>query len=85
MPRRYTGNRGRTLSYLTGWRRETKKYGPNSFHGKGNPKSTDEQREIAELKKKAKLRDYIQIVNEKGEGTVGIYELIKQMDGQLRT
>jgi transposase len=37
------------------WRREAKKYGGNSFPGKGNPKLTDEQREIAELKKK--LRD----------------------------
>ena len=30
-------------------------YGKNSFPGKGNPKLTDEQREIAELKKR--LRD----------------------------
>ncbi len=42
-------------SVLGRWRREAKKYGANSFPGKGNPKLTDEQREIAELKKK--LRD----------------------------
>lgn len=42
-------------SVLSRWRREAKKYGNNSFPGKGNPKLTDEQREIAELKKK--LRD----------------------------
>ena len=37
------------------WRRESNTYGDNSFPGKGNPKLTDEQREIAELKKR--LRD----------------------------
>ena len=37
------------------WRRESQDYGKNSFPGKGNPKLTDEQKEIAELKKK--LRD----------------------------
>lgn len=42
-------------STLGRWRREAKKYWENSFPGKGNPKLTDEQREIAELKKK--LRD----------------------------
>ena len=38
-------------SVLSRWR----SYGKNSFPGKGNPKRTDEQREIAELKKR--LRD----------------------------
>ncbi len=33
------------------WRREEKKYGKNSFPGKGNPKQTDEEKEIARLKK----------------------------------
>ena len=39
-------------SVLSRWRRESDAYGRNSFPGKGNPKLTDEQREIAELKKK---------------------------------
>lgn len=46
---------GLNPSVLGRWRREAKKYGHNSFPGKGNPKLTDEQREIAELKKR--LRD----------------------------
>jgi transposase len=37
------------------WRREKNKYEHNSFPGRGNPKLTDDQREIAELKKQ--LRD----------------------------
>ena len=39
-------------SVLSRWRRGSDAYGRNSFPGKGNPKLTDEQREIAELKKK---------------------------------
>ena len=46
---------GLNPSVLGRWRREAKKYRNNSFRGKGNRKLTDEQREIAELKKK--LRD----------------------------
>ena len=42
-------------SVLSRWRRDSITYGKNSFPGKGNPKLTDEQREIAELKKR--LRD----------------------------
>ena len=42
-------------SVLSRWRRESSEYGNNSFPGRGKPKLTDEQREIAELKKK--LRD----------------------------
>ncbi|WP_088697885.1 IS3 family transposase [Zobellia sp. OII3] len=42
-------------SVLSRWRRESQDYGKNSFPGKGNTKLTDEQKEIAELKKK--LRD----------------------------
>ncbi len=42
-------------SVLSRWRRESDAYGRNSFPGKGNPKLTDEQREISELKKR--LRD----------------------------
>lgn len=42
-------------SVLSRWRRESDTYGRNSFPGKGNPKLTDKQREIAELKKR--LRD----------------------------
>lgn len=37
------------------WRKEYKSYAHNSFPGKGKPKLTDEQREVAELKKQ--LRD----------------------------
>ncbi len=39
-------------SVLNRWRRESGAYGKNSFLGKGNPKLTDAQREIAELKKR---------------------------------
>jgi transposase len=42
-------------SVLSRWRRESDQYGKNSFPGRGKPKLTDQQREIAELKKK--LRD----------------------------
>ena len=42
-------------SVLSRWRRESEAYGKNSFPSKGNPKLTDGQREIAELKKR--LRD----------------------------
>ncbi|MFS4457352.1 IS3 family transposase [Maribacter sp. 2304DJ31-5] len=45
---------GLNPSVLGRWRREAKKYGPNSFPGKGNPKLTDGQREIAELKKRSR-------------------------------
>jgi len=36
------------------WRKEQKNYGKNSFPGRGNPKMTDEQKEIARLKKQLK-------------------------------
>ena len=36
------------------WRWELKDYGKNSFPGCGNPKMTDEQKEIARLKKQLK-------------------------------
>lgn len=39
-------------SVLSRWRRESSEYGKNSFPGKGNLNMTDEQREIAELKKR---------------------------------
>jgi transposase len=39
-------------SVLSRWRKESNSYGKNSFPGKGNPKLTDEQKEIAELKKR---------------------------------
>jgi transposase len=42
-------------SVLSRWRRESDAYDRNSFPGRGNPKLTDEQREISELKKR--LRD----------------------------
>ena len=36
------------------WRKEQKDYGNNSFPGRGNPKMTDEQKEITCLKKQLK-------------------------------
>ncbi len=36
------------------WRKELKDYGKNSFPGRGKPKMTDEQKEIAGLKKSLK-------------------------------
>ncbi|WBL24252.1 IS3 family transposase [Zunongwangia sp. HGR-M22] len=36
------------------WRKEQKNYGKNSFPGRGNPKMTDEQKEIARLRKQLK-------------------------------
>jgi len=39
-------------SVLGRWRKESSEYGGNSFPGHGNPKLTDEQREIPELKKR---------------------------------
>jgi len=41
-------------SVLHRWRRESKTYGKNSFPGHGKPKQTDEQREIATLKRQLK-------------------------------
>lgn len=41
-------------SALSRWRRESSEYGKNSFPGRGKPKLTDEQREIANLKKELK-------------------------------
>ena len=39
---------------LSRWRKESATFGKNSFPGKGKAKLTDEQREIAELKKALK-------------------------------
>lgn len=41
-------------SVLSRWRRESSEYGKNSFPGRGKPKLTDQQREIANLKKELK-------------------------------
>ena len=41
-------------SVLHRWRRESQDYGKNSFPGRGIPKLTDEQKEIALLKKQLK-------------------------------
>ena len=41
-------------SVLHSWRRESQDYGKNSFPGRGIPKLTDEQKEIALLKKQLK-------------------------------
>lgn len=46
---------GVPYSVLHRWRKESIEYGKNSFPGRGKPKLTDEQREIANLKKQ--LRD----------------------------
>ena len=43
---------GIPTSILSRWRKESDAEGRNSFLDKGNPKLTDGQREIAELKKK---------------------------------
>ncbi len=51
---RYVGELGLNPSVLGRWCREAREFGANSFPGKGNPKLTDEQREIAELKKRSK-------------------------------
>jgi len=44
-----------SYSVLCRWRKEYADLGKNSFPGKGKPKQTDEEREIAQLKKR--LRD----------------------------
>ena len=41
-------------SVLHRWRKESTTYGKNCFPGRGKPKLTDEQKEIAELKKQLK-------------------------------
>ena len=41
-------------SVLHRWRKESKAYGNNSFPGRGKPKLTDEQKEIALLKRQLK-------------------------------
>ncbi len=41
-------------SVLHRWRSESKDYGKNSFPGRGKPKLTDEQKEIALLKRHLK-------------------------------
>jgi len=41
-------------SVLHRWRSESKSYGKNSFPGRGKPKLTEEQKEIALLKKQLK-------------------------------
>ena len=41
-------------SVLHRWRRESKDYGKNSFPGRGKAKLTDEQKELAQLKKQLK-------------------------------
>lgn len=38
-------------SVLGRWRKEFEDYGGNSFPGRGNPKLTDDQKEIARLRK----------------------------------
>nr|MUH41522.1 hypothetical protein [Zobellia laminariae] len=57
-------------SVLSHWRRESNEYGNNSFPGRGNPKLTDQQREIVELKKK--LRDS-ELENQKLKKAVSIF------------
>jgi transposase len=45
---------GIPYSVLHRWRKESESYGKNSFPGRGKPKLTDEQKEIAELRKQLK-------------------------------
>jgi len=54
-PQRYVGNWDLTLRYWVAGAGRPKNTGRTVFPERGNPKLTDEQREIAELKKK--LRD----------------------------
>ncbi|WP_249356548.1 IS3 family transposase [Maribacter sp. ACAM166] len=54
-------------SVLSRWRRESGAYGKNSFPGKGNPKLTDEQREIAELKKRLMDAELERDIPKKGD------------------
>lgn len=58
------------ISVLSRWRREPKDYGKNSFPGRGNPKLTDEQKEITALKKQLKA---ISEENEILKKVVGIF------------
>ena len=57
-------------SVLCCWRKESKEFGKNSFPGKGIPKMTDEQKEIANLKKR--LKD-IELENEILKKAVSIF------------
>lgn len=41
-------------SVLCRWRKESNEFGKNSFPGKGKPKMTDAEKEIAALKKRLK-------------------------------
>ncbi len=61
---------GIPYSVLHRWRKESNAYGKNSFPGRGKPKLTDEQREIAELKKR--LRDS-ELENQILKKAVGIF------------
>lgn len=45
---------GISKSALSRWRQELNQYGKNSFPGRGHVKMTDEQKEIARLKKQLK-------------------------------
>ena len=58
------------ISVLSRWRKESKDYGKNSFPGRGTQKLTDEQKEMAELKKQLRA---ISEENEILKKVVGIF------------
>lgn len=61
---------GLSTSVLHRWRKEYNEYGKNSFPGRVNPKRTDDQKEIAKLKKQ--LRESL-LENEILKEVVNIY------------
>ena len=65
-------------SVLCRWRKESKEFGKNSFPGKGIPKMTDEQKEIANLKKRFKD---IELENEILKKAVSIFTSDKKNIG----
>jgi len=48
-------------SIIYRWRKELKDYGKNSFPGRGTPKMTDEQKEIARLNPDYALENLLQL------------------------
>ena len=50
---------------ISHWFREFREYGTNSFHGKGKPKLTDDQRKASELQNKLRDSELKKTVNPK--------------------
>jgi len=67
-------------SVLHRWRKESTTYGKNSFPGRGKPKLTDEQKEIALLKRHLKdvseeneiLKKAVSIFSKRGTKNLGL-------------